>query len=91
MPWIEPPATLHFASIVEDLVSAVVRPEGFRVSARTAVSVEFRRADRALSVSYDPEDLPSPWVSIRVGLLLDFDARPEFLALWRALPDTETG
>jgi len=89
MPAIEPPASLHFVSIVEQVISPVLRADGFRVSERTEIYVQFVRADRAVSFSYSPEDVPSPWVSIMVGLMPDYDARPEYVALWRAIPAAE--
>lgn len=60
---------------------------GFTVTDARAEHVVFERGRNALSLDYNIEDLPRPWLSVRIGRSVAPGALPAFVALWRVFPN----
>lgn len=60
---------------------------GFTVTDASAEHVVFERGRNALRLDYNIEDLPRPWLSVRIGRSIAPGALPAFVALWRVFPN----
>jgi hypothetical protein len=79
---------IDFAGSAERILGAAMRDLGLRILISESDHVVFADDHRALSLSlgYDPKDLPTPWLSVTVGLRESASDGPRSIVLWRAYP-----
>lgn len=78
----------YFSGAVDRIVGPYMERLGFTRAEGSEVDVGYRRGRTFVSVSYYLEDLPSPWVSVEVGVVSD-DGSHLGVALWRAMRDDD--
>lgn len=62
------PVLPFFATVVDEVLTPVMKAHGFALVNKQVWSVDYRRGQTRVSFSYDGRDVPRAWLSITVGL-----------------------
>lgn len=82
-------STWDLSAAVEEELGRVLRAAGFATGQANRTEATFVRGLEALSFEYLPEDVPRPWIIVRLGRRDGPEESPWFVALWRVYPDVE--